>query len=391
MNLNRDLKLIAAALFLWASGEGLFIFILPNYLQTLGADAVQIGLLYSIASVAMAVSMIPSGLIVDRFGPRVILVSGWITGILTGTIMALSPNLMWFSIGWTLYSFTALVTPAVSTYVTRARGQMTPERALTAVFSMYSAGMILSPAIGGMIGERFGLRVTFAIAVIMFTLSTILIFLIKYQPPHPIEDRISPIELVSNNRYIKFLLLVFGITVVSQFGAALSPKFLADVKMINIGQIGWFGSINALGGFLAGQFLGRRPPRRGVMVALILIFIYGVVLLNSSWVGWFALAYFLRGGYFVMRSLISALVTRVVLPSQYGTAMAVSETVFTGAVAIAPAIAGWMYQDISPASPFQLMIVLIPIAIFMVWRFAPKYEGEGRASVLLTKVEEEVL
>lgn len=382
MTLNRNLKLIAASLFLWASGEGLFLFVLPNYMQSLGADAVQIGVLFSICAIARAVSMIPAGLVTDRFGPRIALIVGWIVGVITGAMMALSTNFFWFSIAFVLYNSTAWVVPAISTYVTRGRGDLTPERALSSVFSMYSGGLVLAPTIGGMIGEQWGLRMPFVGAMIMFCISTCFMLFIEYQPPHPAEDRLSPITLTTNRRFISFLFLIFGVIIALNIGFDLAPKFLADVKMINVAQIGWIGSINAIGGFLLNQLLGRRPPRRGLMLLMGLILIYSLILVNTSWIGWFALAYFLRGGYFSFRSLISALVTRLVPAAQFGTSMAVAETVMNGAAATAPALAGLMYEKVAPASPFQLMWLLVPIAIFCVWQFAPKYEGEGRASIL---------
>ena len=48
-DLSRDNRLMALALFLWASGEGLFIYIQPLYVQQLGADPVQIGGVLSLA------------------------------------------------------------------------------------------------------------------------------------------------------------------------------------------------------------------------------------------------------------------------------------------------------------------------------------------------------
>jgi len=387
MTLNRNLKLIALGLFLWASGEGLFLFVLPNYMQSLGADAVQIGLLFSICAAVRAISMIPAGLVCDRFGPRIALVAGWIVGVITGAMMALSTDFFWFSIALVLYNSTAWVVPAISTYVTRGRGDLTPERALTSVFSMYSGGLILAPAIGGIIGEQLGLRMPFVAAMIMFCISTCFMLFIEYQPPHPAEDRLSPMTLTANRRFINFLFLIFGVIIALNIGFDLAPKFLADVKAINVAQIGWIGSLNALGGFLLNQLLGHRPPRRGLMLLMTLILIYSVVLVNTSWIGWFALAYLLRGGYFSYRSLVSALVTRLVPPAQFGTSTAVAETVMNGAAATAPALAGLMYENVAPASPFQLMWLLVPIAIFCVWQFAPKYEGEGHASVVMTKSE----
>ena len=255
MTLNRNLKLIAASLFLWASGEGMFLFVLPNYMQSLGADAMQIGLLFSICAVARAVSMIPAGLVSDRFGPRIAIVGGWIVGVITGVMMALSTNFFWFSIAFVLYNSKGWVIPALSTYITRGRGDLTPERALSSVFSMYSGGLILAPAIGGLIGEQLGLRMPFVAAMIMFCISTCFMLFIEYQPPHPVEDRLSPMTLTTNRRFINFLFLIFLVIISLNIGLDLAPKFLADAKMINVAQIGWIGSINAIGGFLLNQLL----------------------------------------------------------------------------------------------------------------------------------------
>jgi predicted MFS family arabinose efflux permease len=48
-DLSRDNRLMALALFLWASGEGLFAYIQPIYVQQLGASPVQIGGVLSLA------------------------------------------------------------------------------------------------------------------------------------------------------------------------------------------------------------------------------------------------------------------------------------------------------------------------------------------------------
>lgn len=372
MKLNRDLKILSASLFLWAAGEGLFIFTLPLYMQSLGADSKQIGLLYAANSVALALATIPAGLAADRWGPRSGLTSGWIMATLAGAMMVFN-NLTLFSLGWVLYGLTGWVLAPLSTYITRARGQgIPPERALSSVFSMFSAGFVVSPTLGGYIGQAFGLRTNFIIATALFAISTALVFVIRHQPPHPAEDRPHPIELITNRRFLGFAALVFGVMTTLYLGFSLAPKFLSDVKGINIEQIGWFGSLNALGGFLLNQYLGRRPPRRGLMVMMALIFVYGLILLQASWAGWFALAYFLRGGYFTVRAQVNALVTRIVSPSQLGAAFAASEVVITGANAVAPYLAGDWYKRFSPAAPFQAMLWLIPIAALLTWFLAPR-------------------
>ncbi|MEK7326329.1 MAG: MFS transporter [Chloroflexota bacterium] len=122
MKLNRDLKILGAALFLWAAGEGLFIFTLPLYMGSLGADSKQIGLLYSLNSTALVLATIPAGLAADRWGPRSGITSGWVLGAVAGALMAFAPGLTLFSAGWVLYGFTGWVLPPISAYITRARG-----------------------------------------------------------------------------------------------------------------------------------------------------------------------------------------------------------------------------------------------------------------------------
>ena len=371
MKLSRDLKLLSFSLFLWALGEGLFIYILPLYMQSLGANSVQIGALFSFGAVVMAAALIPAGLAVDRFGPRSGLVSGWILGAVAGAIMAAAKDISWFAVGWGLYRLTAWVMPAISSYVTHGRGDMPPERALTAVSSMYQAGLIISPTLGGYIGEHYGLRANFIVGTIIFAVSSISILLISHQAPHPHEHRVRPVELLSNRRFLGFMALIFLIMAGLYVGFDFAPKFLNDVKGINIQQLGWVGTASAVGGFALNQYLGRRPPRRGLILAIGFILCYAAILLRASWVGWFAVGYFLRASYNVARSLVDAMVTRVVSPSQYGVAFAVSETVVTLATAVSPYLAGWLYTA-SPALPFQITLALAPVAMMLIWFFVPR-------------------
>ncbi|MBM4425264.1 MAG: MFS transporter [Chloroflexi bacterium] len=369
--MSRDLKLLSLALFLWAMGEGLFVFILPIYMAELGASPAQIGQLYAIGAAAMAVSLVPAGWATDRFGPKAGLVSGWAIGAVAGFFFIIANDIPVFLIGWLLYRVTAWVIPAISAYATRGRGDLPPERALTAVYSMFNAGLILSPAIGGYLGKAFGLRANFYVATIMFAVSTAVIVLLRHQPPHPPEERARPTELLGNRRFMGFMLMVFSIMTALYMGYEFAPKFLNDIKHIDVGQIGLMGTAHAAGGFALSQLLGRRPPRRMLMLAIGLLMIYGVILLQASWIGWFAVAYFLRGAYAAARSLINALVARIVPASRLGVAFGVSETVGTAGDIVAPFLAGLLYES-TPHAPFWVMIALCPILIVIVGLFAPR-------------------
>ena len=371
LSFNRDLKLLMLSLFLWALGEGLFIFILPIFMTELGATPVQIGQIIAIGAITMGVSLIPAGWAADRFGPKSGLVSGWAIGAISGILFALANSLPVFMAGWILYRVTAWVLPAISAYATNARGDLPPERALSSVYSMFHAGLIVSPVIGGYIGERYGLHVNFYIATVLFVISTGVVLFLKHQPPHPAEQRTRPAEILARPNFAGFLFLVLAVTTVMYIGYDFAPKFLSEVKEVKLEQIGLLGTVNAIGGFTLNQLLGRRPPRRMLMLAIGLMFVYAAVLLQASWIGFFMLAYFLRGSVNSARSLISALVTRLVRPAQLGLAFGITETVASAGNAIAPYLAGWLYAA-SPQMPFVVMMSLCPVIIVVVWRFAPR-------------------
>ena len=93
----RTLAAIAAAMFFWGLGEGLFIFFLPLTLQRFDASTVLIGAILSLIGVLMALVQVPSGLLSDRFGPRPLILAGMALGIVSSQVMALAKTLPLFA------------------------------------------------------------------------------------------------------------------------------------------------------------------------------------------------------------------------------------------------------------------------------------------------------
>jgi len=72
-----DLILVMISLWAWGTGEGLFIYFQPLYLQQWGADPVLIGAIFGGMGIGMAVSQVPAGYLADRLGPRPIMWLSW--------------------------------------------------------------------------------------------------------------------------------------------------------------------------------------------------------------------------------------------------------------------------------------------------------------------------
>ena len=57
LGLSRDNFLIMLSMLFWGCGEGLWLYVQPLYVKSLGADSMQIGLVLSIAPVLMVLGL----------------------------------------------------------------------------------------------------------------------------------------------------------------------------------------------------------------------------------------------------------------------------------------------------------------------------------------------
>ncbi len=154
--------MISISTVLVMAGQGVISPILPLFAQEFGVGAAAIGLTLSTFALARLILNVPLGILSDRYGRRMLLVSG---PIITGIGMVgsgLSQNieqlLVWRFIagaGSAFYMTGAMIYLAdISTPENRARFIGTNQGALL-------LGVSIGPAVGGLLGEFYGLRVPF--------------------------------------------------------------------------------------------------------------------------------------------------------------------------------------------------------------------------------------
>src|SRR5512140_211296 len=115
--MSRDIKLITLALFLWGGGEGLFIYILPLYMERLGATPSEVGAVLALAAFLTACSFIPGGSLADRFNTKSIMLGGWALGGIASLWMGLAPNWQAFVPAILVYNVSAYCIPAINSYI----------------------------------------------------------------------------------------------------------------------------------------------------------------------------------------------------------------------------------------------------------------------------------
>lgn len=158
----RELLLISVSTVLVMAGQGVIAPVLPLYARSFGVSVAQVGLTLSAFAVARLILNIPLGILSDRYGRRLLLVTGPIVTALgmigSGFAGGIADLLMWRFVagaGSAMYMTGAQVYLVdISTPANRARFIGTNQGALL-------LGVSIGPAVGGLIAEGFGFRAPF--------------------------------------------------------------------------------------------------------------------------------------------------------------------------------------------------------------------------------------
>jgi len=374
MALSRDNRRIALALLLAGVGDGMFFYLRPLYLKELGADPVAIGSILATASAVTAFTHIPAGYLADRFGRKHLILFSWTLTAVALLVMHLARSLEGFVAGLILFMFANFVMAPLTAYIVEARGAQSVQRALTMSFSGYGIGNVMSPAVGGLLGRTYGLRLVFGLAALAYVASTFVLMPLRPQPVAAPTGRTRYAALVRNQRFLGFLALMFLALGAMVLGIPLLPNYVAEVWGFDVGMIGVFGTFQSLGIVVLNLTLGQRLPRRGFMIAQWLMALSVLLLLTTGQVGWIGLAYFCQAGWNFGRTMALSQVRRVVEAHETGLAFGFTETIAYVVIVAASFAAGVLYQY-DPALPFKLSLGLIALTLPLVWLFAPRHDA----------------
>jgi len=365
-----DLILLFASLFTWGIGEGMFIYFQPIYLQQLGASTMTIATVFSGFGLAMMLAHIPAGYLADRIGRKPVIIAAWTSGLIASWVMAMARTLPAFIVGMLLYGLTAFVSAPLNSYVTTARGKLTPARAMTLMSASFNLGAVLGPISGGWLGERFGLRLVYLVAACIFIISSGIVLFIRSQPRDGHDPASPPAKLWANTRFIMLVGIVFVGMFAMYLPQPLAPKFLQNERGLSLESIGLLGSVGSFGNAALNLILGQFAARTGFLLAQVSVAFFSLLLWKGVGVPWYALGYFLLGGYRAARSFIYAQARPLVHPAQMGLAYGVAETFNSLSMTLAPLLAGVLYTQ-SPVLVYPVSLGLVGLAILLTIAFAP--------------------
>jgi predicted MFS family arabinose efflux permease len=257
---------------------------------------------------------------------------------------------------------------------------------MTLTSAAYNLGAVLGPISGGWIGAHLGLRSVYLVSSGIFLISTVILFFLHPQPREMHDPAAPPESLWKNTRFIGFLGIIFLVMFVMYLPQPLTPRFLQNERGLSLESIGLLGSIGSLGNAVLALLLGQIAARGGFLLAQVSVAAFALLLWKGSGLGWYALGYFLLGGFRTARSLIYAQVRPLIHPAQMGLAYGITETSSALAVMLAPLLAGVLYTQ-DPARVYWVSAGLIGVMLVVSGIFAPREAGDRAETDIITPPE----
>ncbi len=286
-------------------GERMAERFLPLYLYALGGGALSVGLLNGLDNLLSALYSYPGGYLSDRLGYKRALVIFNLLAMLGYVLVILVPSWQAVILGSVLFlSWSALSLPATMDLVAK----VLPQTKRTMGVSMHSLvrriPMALGPLLGGLLigrfGEVVGVRLAFAVALILGAISLVLqqLLIKERRPTSPSADRPRLAALLSPSLR-RLLLSDILVRFCEQIPYAFVVIWAVEIIGITPLQFGILTAIEmatAVAIYIPVAYLADRSVKKPFVLATFVFFsVFPLLLLVSRTFEAMLLAFVVRG------------------------------------------------------------------------------------------------
>jgi MFS family permease len=348
-------------------GAGPFIAFGAIYQRELGASPLEIGILAALGMLVATLVMLPGTALAEQRDLRKIIIAGWALAVPGPLCFALAPHWQWTGLGILFLQLSVINTPAISLYMTIGVPRDRIAIVMTTVLSSYSIGLILSNLLTGWLAAVAPTRSLFWLSLVFYAMAAVCIALLPFKAQRKTaQPRIRYRDLIGFPAYRVMLGLFTVATIIIFIPWNFTALYAREVAGVSNA---WIGALMAglyLGSVLMG--LGLSGLRRSLgSVAIVLGFeaayvVSALLLLSSMALPLLAVAFFLRGGFWSFRQVMTAVIGEVLPDHAMARGYGLFALVTSAAVIVAYPIGGWMYGW-APGMPFWSSALLMGLTI----------------------------
>lgn len=374
------------------------------YVQELGASVRQIGLFFTIASIAPLFLQILGGWLSDAAGRLQAIAIGSIAGASAYLFYIFAPSWQWLLPASMLTAMaSAFVAPSFQAFVAEESTEETRGRVYGATSTMYMVVNIVGPMLGGMIAQGLSFRAVFIVAFALYGAAAIIRVIMARvasresrstaeQPERPSLAGLrhslgSVFGLITAGGLVTWIFISDGVRDVS-FGLTdnLMPIYLENEMGLTLMQIGSLQSIAALVAMIlmspAGWLSDKKGERVGIVGGMALIAAGWSIFLVGTTFWHFVASQAVAGmGWAFIEPAYSSLISKAVPERLRGTAFGLLSTSL-GLISLpAPWLGARLWESVSPIFPFYIPLVTMVIMLPIMWiKFRLPASEEGAAS-----------
>ncbi len=377
--------------------------LLPLYLQSLGANIGQVGLFFTLGSIAPLAFQIVGGWLSDSLGRLRAIAIGSLAGVAGYVVFLLAPSWQWLLLASATGAMArAFVAPSYQAFIAEQSTEETRGQVYGLAEGLFMVVGVVGPPVGGYLSERISFKAMFAVAGVLYTTATIFrLFMARNarrtdqdSADHPEKPSLAGLRnsllammgLITAGGIVTWIMISDGVRDVSyRLAFELQPLYMQNIAGLSNIEIGWLVSISSIMTMLlmtpAGWLSDKKGERVGIVGGFLLIVFGMAVFINSRLFAGFAAAWVMFG---IAEALISpaysSLISKAVPEKLRGTAFGVFSTSL-GLISLpAPYLGAVLWERFGPQVPFYVPIVATLLLLPVMWiKFKlPKTETSDR-------------
>lgn len=377
--LNRNLRYLFILNLAFGFSVQLITPLFPLFLSNLGASAAENATVISLGGLVSTVLMLPSGLLLDKIGRRVLLIGSAVVNMVSIFLLIFTKNWLQVIPVFILYSASwALFIPARMAMIT---ANSVPEKR-GSVFGIMNTSWpiagVISPIISGYLIESVGWNQVFIVGAAVNALSIVSGFRIQRRE----NTGSSSIEASFNELFkgdtAKNLLtfFIYGALMSTTLGGVnlIIPLYLESKFLLSASQIALFFTVQSFITLVTQMPIGSLSDRYGKK-RTILFLIFTIPFLIASWhfVGDWRIMLVLNSIAFGLWTMTwpatLSLLSESVPERLVGAAFGVNNTGTRLGQTIGPIITSYFYVNFFDTAPFLVSGVISLAAVLYAFRF----------------------
>jgi MFS family permease len=394
--INSDLRWFMLAMVLANTAAQMAYSMLSLFMVDLGASVAQVGLVYTLASIAPMLLQLVGGWISDSIGRLRAIAIGSTISVFGYLLFFTSPTWQWVMIGLAVeYISAAFVGPSFSSYIAEQSDEASRGRVYGITRSIYMVVTVAGPALGGWLSGNFDFRLMLIISFVLYLLATLLRIWMalsrKFVKKDVIErpsfagfktQLVAMLGLMLSGGILTWIWISDSVSDISfTMIGELFPLYLSGVGKLTVEMIGFLGAAwgvaSILGSAISGWYIDRRSERGILTLGFALVTSGLVFMMVTRSVAGFLGARVVSGlGVGLILPAFDSLISKVVAEEKRGLAFGFFGTSLGILSLPMPWIGGQLWERFTPQTPFwvtaAVSLLILPIAWFKL--HAPRKE-----------------